>query len=100
MAAEIEYHPLFWEDVEAHALYLETEAELGAEFLNKVEEAIASAKSIPKAHSRLYGNTRDVILERFRKHSLHFEYFPEENLIRCYGLFHSAESPNKWDKRL
>lgn len=100
MAVKIEYHPLFWEDVEAHALYLETEAELGAEFLNKVDAAIASAKAMPEVHSRLYGNTRNIILERFSNHSLHFEYLPGENLIRCYGLFHSAESPAKWDKRL
>ena len=100
MAAKIEYHPLFWEDVEAHARYLEAEAELGMEFLNKVDAAIASAKSMPQAHSRLYGNTRNIILERFSKHSLHFEYYPGENLIRCYGLFHSAENPTKWDKRL
>jgi len=100
MAVKVEYHPLFWEDVEAHALYLEAEAELGAEFLSKVDSAIASAKSMPRVHSRLYGNTRNIILERFRNHSLHFEYFPDENLIRCYGLFHSAESPTKWDKRV
>lgn len=100
MAAKIEFHPLLWEDVEAHALHLEAEAELGAEFLKKVDIAIASAKSTPLIHSRLYGNTRNIILERFSKHSLHFEYFPDESLIRCYGLFHAAESPAKWPKRL
>ena len=57
MARQVEYHSLFWEDVEAQALYLEKEAELGMEFLDKVDEAIASVKSLPDAYSRLYGNT-------------------------------------------
>ena len=100
MAAQVEYHPLFWEDVEAHAMYLEAEAELGIEFLVKVNTAIASAQSMPLVHSILYGNTRNTILERFRQHTLHFEYFPDLNLIRCYGMFHMAEDPAKWSKRL
>ena len=49
MAAKIEYHPLFWKDVEAHARYLEAEAELGMEFLNKVDAAIALAKCMIKS---------------------------------------------------
>jgi hypothetical protein len=41
MAVQIEYHPKFWEDIEAQALYLQNESELGTEFLEKVDEAIA-----------------------------------------------------------
>ena len=64
----VEYHPLFWKNVEAQALYLEKESKLGSEFLDKVDEAIASVKSIPESHSRLYDNTRNIILKKFRKH--------------------------------
>ena len=95
----IEYHPLSWEDVETQALYLETEAELGALFLDKVDQAIASAKTMPESHARLYDNTRNIILKKFRKHSIHFEYFNDMNLIRFYGLFHGAEDPSKWISR-
>lgn len=97
---QVEYHPLFWEDVKTQGLYLEKEAELGAEFLDKVDEAIASAKLMPEVHSRLYANTRNVVLKKFSKHTIHFEYFHDENLIRFYGLFHGAEDPSKWPERL
>lgn len=96
---QIEYHPLFWEDVEAQALYLEQEAGLGTELLEKVDGAIESATSQPLSHSRLYENTRSVILDRFRKHSIHFEYSSETNCIRFFGLFHSSENPSKWPRR-
>ena len=99
MAIQVEYHPRFWEDVEAQALYLEKEADLGMEFLDKVDEAIASVKSLPGAYSRLHGNTRNIILDRFRKHTIHFEYFDDANLIRFYGLFHGSENPSKWLNR-
>ena len=96
MAVQIEYHPRFWEDVEAQALYLEKEAALGVEFLDKVDEAIASVKSMPEAHSCLYDNTRNIILNKFRRHTIHFEYFDDANLIRVYALFHGSENPSKW----
>ena len=100
MAVQIEYHPLFWEDVEAQALHLEKEAELGAEFLDKVDQAIAAAKSRPESHSRLYGHTRNIILKKFSNHTIHFEYFHDMNRIRFYGLFHGSEDPSKWADRL
>ena len=100
MAVQIEYHPQFWEDVEAQALYLQSESELGAEFLEKVDKAIASVKSMPEAHSRLYSNTRNIILNKFRNHTIHFEFFSDANLIRFYGLFHGSENPSKWVDRL
>ncbi len=68
MAALVEYHPLFWEDIEGQACYLEAEAELGGEFLDKVDAAIASAKTAPLTHPLLYGNTRHIILQKFRRH--------------------------------
>ena len=100
MVRQIEYHPRFWEDVEPQALYLEKEAELGMEFLEKVDAAVASVKSMPEVYSRLHGNTRNIMLNKFRKHTIHFEYFEDANLIRFYGLFHGSEDPSKWLDRL
>jgi hypothetical protein len=100
MALIVEYHPLFWADIEEQAQYLEQEAELGEVFLEKVENAIAAVKEAPLHYSVLYGNTRHVILEKFRRHIIHYEYFEREGLIRFYGLFHGSENPIKWVKRL
>ncbi|MBC2592868.1 type II toxin-antitoxin system RelE/ParE family toxin [Ruficoccus amylovorans] len=100
MARTVEFHPLFSEDVEAQARYLQEEAELGEAFLEKVEEAVAAVKAEPMHHGFLYGSTRHIILRKFRRHIVHYEYFEKEDLIRFYGLFHGSENPARWWSRL
>lgn len=96
----MEYHPLFWEDVEAQAVFLEAQATLGGEFLNAVEEAVETIRNNPLQWACLYGNTRHYLLKKFRRHIVHYEFFEEANLVRFYGLFHGAENPDKWNVRL
>ena len=100
MATKVEFHPLFWRDVEAHATYLQEEAELGEDFLYKVEQAIESIKLRPETHPRLYGEVRHIILERYRRHVIHYEPVVSENLVRIYALYHAHENPAKWIERL
>lgn len=100
MIARVEFHPLFWEDVESYALYLDTQAALGKEFLDAVEEAIETIRSGPLMWSCLYGNTRHYLLRKFASHVIHYEFFDEENIVRFYGVFHGAEDPSKWSDRL
>lgn len=98
---EIEFHPLFWQDVEEQARYLEKEAELGVEFLEAVNAAIAVANNRPLTCSVLHGDKiRRTFLHKFRRHVLHFEYEEERALIRFLALFHGAENPDKWEDRL
>ena len=100
MRARIEFHPLFWDDVKGNALYLDAQAGLGNEFLDAVTEAIQAIQGAPLMWSRLYGNTRHLLLKKFRRHVIHYEFFPEENIVRFYGLFHGSEDPLKWPERL
>lgn len=100
MVRTVEYHPLFWTDIEEQAQYLQQEAELGEVFLQKVEDAIAAVRESPQHYATLYGNTRHIILQKFRRHIIHYEYFEQADLIRFYGLFHGSENPIKWMKRL
>lgn len=100
MIAQIEFHPLFWQDVENHARYLEAQAALGTAFLDSVESAIDAVRNGPLMWACLYGNTRHFILFRFRQHIIHYEYFPKENIVRFYGLFHGSEDPAKWGERI
>lgn len=100
MKATVEFHPLFWQDVEQQGLYLHKEAALGEDFLVVVEEAVEIIRSSPLRWSRLYGNTRHYLLPRFKRHVLHYEFFQEQNLIRFYGLFHGSQDPGKWSERL
>lgn len=97
---QIEFHPLFWEDVAGHAVYVDAHAALGAEFLDAVEEAIDAVRNSPLMWSCLYGKTRHYILGKFRNHIIHYEFLPQENLVRFYGLFHGAEDPSRWSERL
>jgi hypothetical protein len=96
----IEFHPLFWEDVEEQVFFLETQAALGMEFLDAVVDAIASVRNGPLMWSCLYGDTRHFILRKFRNHIIHYGFFPEEKLVRFYGLFHGTEDPTMWPERL
>ncbi|MCC5788801.1 MAG: type II toxin-antitoxin system RelE/ParE family toxin [Opitutales bacterium] len=100
MAPIAEFHPLFWKDVEGHALYLDEQAGLGEEFLEKVREAIDSVKKSPLHNAFLYASTRHIQLGKFRRHIIHYEYFEKEGLIRFYGLFHGSENPAKWPERI
>lgn len=99
MSVAVEFHPLFWNDVEGQAVYLQQEAELGEAFLDAVEGAIESVRQAPLHRAVLYGSTRHVLLPRFRRHVIHYEYFEAERRIRFYGLFHGAEDPAKWHRR-
>lgn len=96
----VEFHPLFWEDVEQYVIYLDAQAALGGEFLDAVEEAIESVRTGPLMWSVLFGNTRHYILRKFKQHIIHYEYFAEEDVVRFYGLFHGSEDPGKWSDRL
>jgi hypothetical protein len=98
--AQIEFHPLFWEDVQGHAVYLETQAQLGGEFLDAVELAIETVRTGPLMWSCLFGNIRHYLLSKFRNHVIHYEFFEDENLVRFYGLYHGAQDPAKWSDRL
>jgi hypothetical protein len=100
VSTRIEFHPLFWEDVEGHALYLDAQAALGGEFLDEVENAIEAIRKGPLMWACLYSNTRHYMLGKFRRHIIHYEFFPHENMVRFYGLFHGAEDPAKWSDRL
>lgn len=100
MPISVEFHPLFYRDVEHHALYLEGEAGMGDEFLNKVEETIDKVMGNPSAYAILHGNVRHLILGKFKNHIIHYEYSKERNVLTFYALYHAAEDPLKWKERL
>lgn len=96
---QVEFHPLFWDDVEAQAIYMHEQASIGDDFLDEVEKTVEVIKGRPQAYAFLYGSTRHLILKKFNQHVIHYEYFPNLKLIRFYGLFHGAENPLKWSSR-
>jgi hypothetical protein len=100
MPLSVEFHPLFYGDVEHHALYIEGEAGMGLEFLDKVEEAIGIIRANPSAYGILHGTVRHAILGKFKNHIIHYEFSMEENTLRFYALYHAAEDPRKWTERL
>jgi len=100
VSVTVEFHPHFWKDVEGQAVYLQKEAELGEAFLDAVEVAIETVRQAPLQRSLLYGSTRHILLTRFRRHVIHYEFFEVEQRVRIYGLFHGAEDPGKWHRRL
>ena len=100
MSISVEFHPLFYGDVEHHALYLEGEAGMGEEFLDKVEETIEKVRVNPSAYATLHGNIRHVILEKFKNHIIHYEYSLEDKTLTFYALYHAAEDPLRWTERL
>lgn len=98
MAAEVIYAPEAEQDVsDAYEWYEGRSPGLGEEFLRAVEACVAAIARSPKSHQVVYKTYRRGVVRRFP-----YVVFYEEdgNTVTVYCVFHAAQNPDKWRKRL
>jgi toxin ParE1/3/4 len=86
------------EDIaEARRWYDEALTGLGERFLSQVDDCIRRIQTYPDLYERVYKQYRRAMVRRFP-----FVVFYEVSADRLvvYSVFHTAQDPNKWRKRL
>ena len=83
--------------VEAYSWYEGRGVGLGDRFLDRVDECIDRIRKNPELFERAYQDYRRAILHRF-PYVVFYEY--RFDTITVYSVFHSAQDPRKWRKRL
>jgi plasmid stabilization system protein ParE len=90
----VTYHPQFWGEVEHAAAWLESmqpglAEELGEELIHALETVLA----FPLAFRPVEGDTRRVILRRFK---FHLAYEVDEDAIYFVGFVHASRDFRQW----
>ncbi len=83
--------------VEARIWYEDRSLGLGDRFLDRVDDCIDRIRKNPELYERVYKDYRRAVVHRFP-----YVVFYESsvNTITVYSVFHSAQDPKKWRKRL
>lgn len=82
---------------QSEAWYEEQEQGLGGEFYRAVSAGVERLRRAPLAPRCFYNDYRKVLLRRF---PFALIYKVEGRIIRVYAVFHTAQDPAKWRKRL
>ncbi len=70
---------------------------LGEDFLTCVDACIQALCRAPEIHAKVFANYRRSLVRRF-PYAVFYEY--EGDAITVYGVFHTAQDPEKWRERL
>ena len=83
--------------MEARIWYEDRSLGLGDRFLDRVDDCINRIRKNPELYEKVYKDYRRVVVHRFP-----YVVFYESsvNTITVYSVFHSAQDPKKWRKRL
>ena len=81
----------------AYHWYEERAPGLGDRFLGHLEECIERIRTNPELHELVCANYRRAIVRRF-PYVVFYEY--EADTVTVYSVFHSAQDPEKWRRRL
>jgi plasmid stabilization system protein ParE len=82
---------------EAYAWYEERSAGLGERFLKHVDECLEWIRDNPQLFEVVYKNYRRAIVKRF---PYVIFYKINADVVTVYSIFHTAQHPAKWRKRL
>ena len=83
--------------VEARAWYEDRSVGLGERFLGRVNDCIERIQKNPELFERVYKDYRRAMVHRF-PYVVFYEFSVDTIIV--YSVFHSAQDPRKWRKRL
>lgn len=97
-------HPLLLPEAEAdvneaYRWYEEQSLGLGMDFLRCVEAVLTSIQRTPKLYPTVYQGYRRALIRRF-PFAVFFEQAPSTGQCIVYAVFHCAQNPDKWRKRI
>jgi|GEM_PF-2344583 len=96
----IEYHPLYFSDLEEAVIWLESKAELGGDLVECVEEAVSRIRRNPLAFRiDRKMDARRCLVRRF-PYVLYFDYDRALNRVFVYVLAHASRKPAFWKERM
>ena len=81
----------------AVAWYEERASNLGLDFASEVRQAISLAETMPFVWTRIKGNVRRVLVNRFPYGIL---YAPEEGHLFVVAVMHLSRKPAYWAERV
>ena len=92
---QVEFHPLFREDLAAASLYYlkEAGADIAEAFVNDVEQTVFRICQNPMVHSRVFDDVRRCRLSRFTAYSIRYGYDEKNQCIFIGSLLHGARDP-------
>jgi len=82
---------------EAYQWYEDQSLGLGMDFLRCLEVSVSVIQRNPLIYQTVHDDYRRALMRRF-PYSIFFEY--SSNQIIVYAVFHCAQDPVKWHKRL
>ncbi len=82
---------------EAYLWYEERRPGLGQEFLDCVDACVEIIRRNPELFEIVHENYRRALVRRF-PYVVFYEY--AGGSVTVYAIFHSAQSPEKWRKRI
>ncbi len=85
------------EIAEARSWYDDRAAGLGEKFLLQVEDCMKRILAHPDLYETVYKQYRRALVRRF-PYVIFYEYSRERTIV--YSVFHTAQDPHKWRKRL
>ena len=92
------YHPAAENElVEAARFYEERIPSLGADFLEKIDTAIALIESDPQRHRIIAEEVRRYLLPRF-PFAIYYRILPDQ--LRILAIKHHSRHPDFWRDRL
>ena len=100
----LERHPLLDDDIREQFDYFLEDALFPLEvidaFSRDLEVALRTIARSPLAYAVLYRYVRHLVLKTFRNHVLHYVVREDAGQVVIIGLFHGAEDPETWERRL
>ena len=82
---------------EAYAWYEAQRTGLGEEFLNSIEARLDSIMRVPEGCTVVYSTFRRGLVRRF-PYAIFYDY--NAGIVTVYAVFHTAQDPAKWRRRL
>jgi plasmid stabilization system protein ParE len=82
---------------EAFGWYEQRQSGLGDEFLRRVEACFQSILGSPELYEVVHEDYRRALVRRF-PYAVIYEPCPDEIVV--YAVFHAAQDPQKWLRRL
>ena len=83
-------------DVEASAEHYEEEAELGAEFVARVEEVLDRIGQMPELHAVAYRDVRRARMSKF-PHNVYYRVLADR--VEVLAVIHGRRDPSAWQSR-
>ena len=96
---EVEFDPRAENDVAAALTwYDQHDADIGTQFINKLDEIITTISEMPRVSPKIEGDIRRALMKQF-PYSLYYRLDDDMAIVRVIAVLHTSRRPDYWKSR-